>query len=68
LTNLTIFKNGGALANLTYTYPAGHAGWIESMTNALSGEMVTYQYDMLSRLTANSQQWTQTYTDADVHV
>jgi RHS repeat-associated protein len=70
LTNLTINKvrtifppGTTPVANLTYTYPATNAGRIDSMTNAISGETVSYEYDQLSRLmAANAQQWTQAYT------
>lgn len=70
LTNLTISKTTTVfpftttpMSNLQYNYPAVNAGRIDSMQNELSGETVTYQYDVLSRLTAaNAQQWTQQYT------
>ena len=64
----TITRPGATVANLQYNYPAANAGRIDSMTNAVSGETVTYQYDVLSRLTSataqisSTPQWTQEYT------
>ncbi|HLG96093.1 MAG TPA: RHS repeat-associated core domain-containing protein [Bryobacteraceae bacterium] len=58
LTNITTV---GSL-NVTYNYTAGaNNGKIASMTDAISGETVTYQYDSLNRLiSASGGGWAQT--------
>jgi len=49
LNQLTSLNNGSE--NLTYTYPTRtNNGKISSMSNAISGETVTYTYDSLNRL------------------
>ena len=62
LTNITATVQGGTGINLTYNYTAGaNNGKIASMTDALSGETVAYQYDSLNRLiSAAGSGWTQT--------
>src|ERR1700722_13939238 len=49
--------------NLTYNYPTGtNNGKISSMSNAISGETITYTYDSLNRLlTANGSGWGEQY-------
>jgi RHS repeat-associated protein len=49
--------------DLQYAYPAGqNNGRISSMTDGLSGEQVTYQYDSLNRLMAAAGSgWSQVY-------
>ena len=49
LTNIT-----GLGQNITYTFPpvGQNAGKIASQTDNISGEMVTYAYDSLNRLTS----------------
>ena len=56
LKQLTSLSSGGGL-NLSYSYPTtGYNGKIQSQTDALSGETVTYTYDSLNRLaTAENQ-------------
>jgi RHS repeat-associated protein len=67
LTNVTVqlpYSPYSVAENLTYTYPNGtNNGKISSMSNAVSGEVVTYAYDSLNRLlTANSNaNWGQQY-------
>jgi len=63
LTNIT----AGSAINVSYNYTAGaNNGKIASMSDAISGETVTYQYDSLNRLisasgsTSGSNTWTQT--------
>src|SRR5579871_1508659 len=55
--------SGSTSLNRTYTYPAGtNNGKISSMTDNLSGETVTYQYDSLNRLiSAAGSGWGETY-------
>ncbi len=62
LTNISATVQGGTGINLTYNYTAGaNNGKIVSMTDALSGETVAYQYDSLNRLiSAAGSGWTQT--------
>ncbi len=62
LTNITATVQGGTGINQTYNYTAGaNNGKIASMTDALSGETVAYQYDSLNRLiSAAGSGWTQT--------
>jgi RHS repeat-associated protein len=56
------------IANLQYNYPADNAGRVASTTNALTGEVVSYQYDDLMRLTSataaigTSAEWGQTFS------
>ncbi len=52
-----------AYENLSYNYPTGtDNGKISSMSNAISGETVTYTYDSLNRLlTANGSGWGEQY-------
>ena len=59
LTNIT----AGASENPSYNYPAGaNNGKLSSMSNAISGETVTYTYDSLNRLlTANGSGWGEQY-------
>jgi RHS repeat-associated protein len=59
LTNVT----AGSGENLTYNYPTGtNNGQISSMSNAVSGETITYTYDSLNRLlTANGSGWGEQY-------
>jgi RHS repeat-associated protein len=54
---------------VTFSYPAANNGKIESQTNAVSGEQITYQYDALNRLISavttdnpNVTQWGQGFT------
>jgi RHS repeat-associated protein len=57
------YNQPGAPLNQQYNYPAANAGRIASMSNLISGETVTYQYDSLARLSsAGSPHWTQAYT------
>src|SRR5271165_5974379 len=50
LTNVTV-SGGLQNMNLTYAYPSGtNNGKISQMTDAISGEQVTYAYDALNRL------------------
>ncbi|MCC6589029.1 MAG: hypothetical protein IT168_20190 [Bryobacterales bacterium] len=62
LTNLS----NSAGVNINYTFPTtGNNGRIQSMTNVLTGETVTYQYDALNRLataTSNDPTGGQTFT------
>jgi YD repeat-containing protein len=67
LTGLT--ANGSLFQpaiNLTYNYsPTANNGQITSMTNNVSGETVTYQYDALKRLisaSTNTATWGQGFT------
>ncbi|MBZ5612078.1 MAG: hypothetical protein LAP38_27790, partial [Acidobacteriia bacterium] len=62
LKNITTTVQGGTGINVTYNYPAGsNNGKISSMSDALSGETVTYQYDSLNRLiSAAGSGWSQT--------
>jgi len=60
LSNIT----AGSSLNLTYNYPTNgtNNGKVSSMSNAISGETVTYTYDSLNRLiTAQGSNWTQGY-------
>ncbi len=51
LTNITRTWNTATQMNLTYNYTAGSDnGKIASMTDAVSGETVSYAYDSLNRL------------------
>jgi RHS repeat-associated protein len=58
LTSLTVSPTypGSSGINVTYNYPAAGAnnGRISSMTNAISGETIVYQYDSLNRLSSAS--------------
>ena len=61
LTNI----HAGSTENLTYNYPTGgtNNGKVSSMSNAVSGETITYTYDSLNRLaTANGSGWGEQYT------
>ena len=51
--------------NISYNYPAGaDNGKISSMSNAISGETVTYTYDSLNRLlTAAGSGWGESYVN-----
>ena len=62
LTNITATVQGGTGINVTYNYPTGtNNGKVSSVSDALSGETVTYQYDSLNRLiSAAGSGWTQT--------
>ena len=65
LANLKV-KNTGLLTtveNLTYNYPtASNNGKLSSVSDAVSGETVTYTYDSLNRLlTANGSGWGEQY-------
>ena len=59
----SIVASGSTSLNRTYTYPAGtNNGKISSMTDNISGETVTYQYDSLNRLiSAAGSGWGETY-------
>ncbi len=61
LTNISATVQGGTGINLTYNYTGAlNNGKIVSMTDALSGETVAYQYDSLNRLiSAAGSGWTQ---------
>jgi len=51
LTNITAAGSGLPGMNLTYTYNIGHNnGQAAGITDALSGEQITYTYDLLNRL------------------
>ncbi len=39
-----------ALNNVSYVYPAANNGKIQSQTDSVSGEQITYAYDALNRL------------------
>src|SRR5271165_2177112 len=62
LTNVTV-SGGLQNMNLTYAYPSGtNNGKISQMTDAISGEQVTYAYDSFNRLSgATAQGWSTTY-------
>ena len=64
LTHITTTGNGLTGVNLAYNFPTGsNNGKVSSITDALSGETVTYQYDSLNRLiSAAGSGWTQTQT------
>jgi len=64
LVGLSTFMQGsGTIQNLAYNYPTGtNNGKLSSMSDAVSGETVTYTYDSLNRLmTANGSGWNETY-------
>ncbi len=64
LTNITATSQyfPSTSINVSYNYPGGvNNGKISSMTDAISGETVSYQYDSLNRLiSASGSGWTQT--------
>jgi RHS repeat-associated protein len=62
LSNISTTVQGGTGINLTYNYTGGaNNGKIASLTDAISGETVSYQYDALNRLiSASASGWTQT--------
>ncbi len=64
LTNITATSQyfPSTSINVSYSYPGGaNNGKISSMTDAISGETVSYQYDSLNRLiSASGSGWTQT--------
>jgi RHS repeat-associated protein len=69
LTTLSAQENLTTIENLTYTYPTGtNNGKISSMSNALSGETISYTYDSLNRMVTASDsigqtvQWAEGYT------
>ena len=58
-----------ALNNVSYVYPAANNGKIQSQTDSVSGEQITYAYDALNRLISgvtsdnpNVTQWGQGFT------
>ena len=58
-----------ALNNVSYVYPAANNGKIQSQTDSVSGEQMTYAYDALNRLISgvtsdnpNVTQWGQGFT------
>jgi RHS repeat-associated protein len=52
MTGQTVVRGSTTLQNLTYAYSATqNNGQLQSQTDALSGEIVVYQYDQLNRLT-----------------
>ena len=59
----SIVASGSTSLNRTYTYPTGtNNGKISSMTDNISGETVTYQYDSLNRLiSAAGSGWGENY-------
>ncbi|MBZ5610117.1 MAG: RHS repeat-associated core domain-containing protein [Acidobacteriia bacterium] len=61
-SSTTATVQGGTGINVTYNYPTGsNNGKVSSVSDALSGETVTYQYDSLNRLiSAAGSGWTQT--------
>jgi YD repeat-containing protein len=53
MTGQTVVRGSTTLQNLTYAYSATqNNGQLQSQTDALSGEIVVYQYDQLNRLTS----------------
>ncbi len=69
LTSLSAQENATTVENLTYNYPTGtNDGKISYMSNALSGEKISYTYDSLNRMIAASDsigqtvQWAEGYT------
>ncbi len=69
LTSLSAQENATTVENLTYNYPTGtNNGKISYMSNALSGEKISYTYDSLNRMIAASDsigqtvQWAEGYT------
>ncbi len=64
MTNITATVQGGGGINVTYNYPTGsNNGKITSMTDNISAETITYQYDSLNRLiSAAGSGWSQTMT------
>ena len=59
MTHLTV---PGQL-NISYNFPSANNSQIASQTDNLSGEQITYQYDVLKRLySASASAWSQTFT------
>ena len=51
LTGITATSGGSTMVNLSYSFGSANNGRVSTETDNLSGEMVTYIYDALNRLT-----------------